>query len=76
MLLHGALEELLHCLARDRHKIHQVPIRAGCAVLSDASIDIFGDPDLEAVAKESEHVQVLLLCTKSLQLLLESVSPC
>ena len=73
MLLHGALEELLHCLARDRHRVHQVAGWAGCAVLSDPAIDIFGDADLEAVAKESEHVQVLLLCTEPVQLLLEGV---
>ena len=73
VLLHGALEELLHCLARDRHRVHQVAGWAGCAVLSDASIDIFGDADLEAVAKQPEHIQVLLLCSQTVQLLLECI---
>ena len=34
---------------------------------------VFGDANLVAVAKQSEAVQVLLLCPKAIQLLLESV---
>ena len=45
-------------------------------MLPDAAIHIFGDANLEAVAKQPEHVQVLLLCAQTVQLLLESVSPC
>ena len=73
MLLHSVFEKPLHGLARDRHGIHQVPGWTGCAVLPDAAIHIFGDADLEAVAKQPEDVQVLLLRSQTIQLLLKRV---
>ena len=73
MLLHGAFEELLHCLARDGYRVHQVPRWAGRAVLPDAAVHVLCDANLEAIAKESEHVQMLLLCSQTVQLLLKRV---
>ena len=59
--LYGAFEQLHHCLARHRHGVHQVPGWTRCVVLFNASIDVFSDVDLEAVAKQSKRLQVFFL---------------
>ena len=42
-------------------------------MLPDAAIHIFGDANLEAVAKQPEHVQVLLLRSQTVELLLKCI---
>ena len=74
MSSHDALEHLLHRLASDGHRIHEVARGAEGGVLPDAAIHILGDANLEAVAKQSEAVQVLLLRSQTIQLLLKRVS--